>query len=221
MNFILFTVIFVTLIRLVVYDDSRQRCESLKALLSLSDSMEWIADFPDCSHVEEDMEKHHPDVVLMDIAMPNVDGISGVALIKKSFPQIRIIMQTIFEDEEKIFASLQAGAEGYILKNASAEKITQCIEEVYQGGAYMTPSVALRVMHYFNTPLQQKEEYKLTPKEKEVLKLLSDGLSYKMVADKLGISYYTVNAHIKKIYEKLHVHSLGEAVSLALKNRIV
>lgn len=209
------------MIRLIVYDDSRQRCESLKALLSLSDSMEWVADFPDCSHVEEDMETHHPDVVLMDIAMPNVDGISGVALIKKRFPDIKIIMQTIFEDDEKIFASLQAGAEGYILKNASAEKITQSIEEVYQGGAYMTPSVALKVMQYFNKPLHTNEEYKLTPKEKEVLKLLSDGLSYKMVADKLGISYYTVNAHIKKIYEKLHVHSLGEAVSLALKNKIV
>jgi len=209
------------LIRLVVYDDSRQRCESLKALLSLTDGMQWAADFPDCSHVKEDMEKYQPDVVLMDIEMPNVDGISGVGIIKKSFPQIRIIMQTVFEDEEKIFASLQAGAEGYILKNASAEKITQSIEEVYQGGAYMTPSVALRVMQYFNKPLRQKEEYKLTPKEKEVLKFLSDGLSYKMVADKLGISYYTVNAHIKKIYEKLHVHSLGEAVSLALKNKIV
>ena len=209
------------MIRLIVYDDSRQRCESLKALLSLSDGMEWVADFPDCSHVEEDMETHHPDVVLMDIAMPNVDGISGVALIKKRFPDIKIIMQTIFEDDEKIFASLQAGAEGYILKNASAEKITQSIEEVYQGGAYMTPSVALKVMQYFNKPSQPNEEYKLTPKEKEVLKLLSDGLSYKMVADRLGISYYTVNAHIKKIYEKLHVHSLGEAVSLALKNKIV
>ena len=217
----MFTLIFAKLIRLVVYDDSQQRRESLKALLSLSDSMEWVADFPDCSHVEDDMAKFQPDVVLMDIAMPIVDGISGVALIKKGFPHIRIIMQTIFEDEEKIFASLKAGAEGYILKNASAEKITQSIEEVHQGGAYMTPSVALRVMQYFNKPLQQKEEYKLTPKEKEVLKLLSDGLSYKMVADKLGISYYTVNAHIKKIYEKLHVHSLGEAVSLALKNRIV
>ena len=221
MKFHLIAIIFATLIRLVIYDDSRQRCESLKALLSLTDSMEWVADFPDCSHVEDDMGKYHPDVVLMDIAMPNVDGINGVAIIKKKFPEIKIIMQTIFEDEEKIFASLQAGAEGYILKNASAEKITQSIEEVYQGGAYMTPSVALRVMHYFNKPLKQKEEYKLTHREKEVLKLLSDGLSYKMVADKLGISYYTVNAHIKKIYEKLHVHSLGEAVSLALKNRIV
>ena len=101
------------------------------------------------------------------------------------------------------------------------KKITQCIEEVYHGGAYMTPSVALRVMNYFNRSSKNTDEYNLTPKEKEVLKYLSEGLSYKMVADKLGISYYTVNAHIKKIYEKLHVHSLTEAVSFALKNKIV
>ena len=189
--------------------------------MSLTDGMQYLADFPDCSHVIEDMEKYQPDVILMDIEMPVVDGINGVSIIKKNFPGIRIIMQTVFEDDAKIFASLQAGAEGYILKNASAEKITQCIEEVYQGGAYMTPSVALRVMHYFNTPSQDQSNFNLTPKETEVLKFLSDGFSYKMVADKMGISYFTVNSHIKKIYEKLHVHSLGEAVSLALKNKIV
>ena len=133
-------------------------------------------------------------------------------------------MQTVFEDEEKIFASLQAGAEGYILKNASAEKITQSIEEVYLGGAYMTPSVALRVTKFFTQDNDKKTaspDYKLTLKEMEVLKLLSEGNSYKMVADFLGISYFTVNSHIKKVYEKLHVHSLGEAVSFALKNKIV
>lgn len=209
------------MIRIVIYDDNEQRRESLKALLSLTDGMICVAVFTDCSHVQEDMQQYAPDVVLMDIEMPNVDGISGVSLIKKSFPQIRIIMQTVFEDEEKIFASLQAGAEGYILKKASAEKITQSIEEVYQGGAYMTPSVALRVMQYFNKPGAGNNQYNLTPKEKEVLKLLSEGNSYKMVADALGISYFTVNAHVKKIYEKLHVHSLGEAVSLALRNKIV
>ena len=167
------------------------------------------------------MQLLQPDVVLMDIGMPNTDGISGVKQIKKIFPHIRIIMQTVFEDEEKIFASLQAGAEGYLLKNATAEKITQSIEEVYQGGASMTPSVALRVMKYFNQEKTSAADYSLTPKEKEVLSLLADGNSYKMVADKLGISYFTVNSHIKKIYEKLHVHSLGEAVSFAFKNKIV
>lgn len=208
------------MIRLVIYDDNQQRGESLKALIQLTEGMQCLGCFPDCSHVAEQIENLQPDVVLMDIEMPNVDGISGVSIIKKNFPAIRIIMQTVFEDEEKIFASLKAGAEGYILKTASAEKITQCIEEVHQGGAYMTPSVALRVMQYFNAPVTQKE-YGLTPKESEVLKLLSDGLSYKMAADKLGVSYFTINAHVKKIYEKLHVHSLGEAVSLALKNKIV
>ena len=209
------------MIRIVIYDDNAQRSQSLKALLSMTDGMKCVANFPDCSHVVEDMEQFYPDVVLMDIEMPNVDGISGVTEIKKSFPEIKIIMQTVFEDEERIFACLKAGAEGYILKTAPAEKITQSIEEVYHGGAYMTPSVALRVMQHFNTTTSAKEDYRLTPKEKEVLKYLSDGLSYKMVADKLGISYYTVNSHIKKIYEKLHVHSLGEAVAVALKNRIV
>jgi DNA-binding NarL/FixJ family response regulator len=182
--------------------------------------MECIASFPDCSHVIDDISKFNPDIVLMDIEMPNVDGISGVTMIKKEFPEVRIIMQTVYEDEEKIFASLKAGAEGYILKSASAEKITQSIEEVYHGGDYMTPSVALHVMSFFKEQ-KKDDDFHLTIREKDVLKLLSDGLSYKMVADKLGISYFTVNAHVKKIYEKLHVHSLGEAVSLALKNKIV
>jgi len=209
------------MIRLVIYDDNLQRSQSLKALLFLTDGMQCVADFPDCSHVKEDMEQYYPDVVLMDIEMPNVDGISGVTIIKKNFPEIRIIMQTVFEDEERIFASLKAGAEGYILKTASADKITQSIEEVYHGGAYMTPSIALRVMQYFTSPRQQKEVYHLTPKERDVLKHLAEGLSYKMVADTLGVSYFTINTHIKKIYEKLHVHSLGEAVAIAYKNKLV
>jgi len=209
------------MIRLVIYDDNIQRSQSLKALIALTDGMTCVAEFPDCSHVEADMETYYPDVVLMDIEMPNVDGISGVARIKKKYPEVKIIMQTVFEDEERIFASLKAGAEGYILKTASADKITQSIEEVYHGGAYMTPSVALRVMQHFAQPSGIKEQYHLTAKEKEVLKLLSEGHSYKMVADALGISYYTVNSHVKSIYEKLQVHSLGEAVALAYKKKLV
>ncbi len=115
------------MIKVVIYDDNKHRRDSLEALMYLNESMQCIGSFPDCSNVLEDIINTKPDIVLMDIEMPNTDGISGVKIIKTNFPHIRIIMQTVFEDEEKIFASLQAGAEGYILKNASAEKITQCI----------------------------------------------------------------------------------------------
>jgi DNA-binding NarL/FixJ family response regulator len=211
------------MIRIVIYDDNRQRRDSLEALVQLTENMECTGSFPDCSNVLEDISLCLPDVVLMDIEMPNGDGITGVKKIKQHFPEVRIVMQTVFEDEERIFASLKAGAEGYILKNASAERITQSIEEVYMGGAYMTPSVAFRVTNFFSQAGKNpaSENYKLTLKETEVLKLLADGKSYKMVADALGISYFTVNSHVKKIYEKLHVHSLAEAVSLAYKNNIV
>jgi DNA-binding NarL/FixJ family response regulator len=208
------------LINIVIYDDHWQRCESLKALLLLTEGMSCVGAFGNCSHVLEDMKRLQPDVVLMDIEMPIADGISGVLSIKREFPHIRIIMQTIFEDEARIFACLQAGAEGYILKNASAEKIIQSIREVHDGGAFMTPSVALRVMKYFNQ-IKPTVDYNLTSKEKEVLALLAEGNSYKMVAAKQGITYFTVNTHIKNIYEKLHVHSLGEALSLTMKNRII
>jgi DNA-binding NarL/FixJ family response regulator len=208
------------MIKVVIYDDHELPRESLSALLSQAEDMECIGVAENCNNVIDDMRRWRPDIVLMDIEMPGVDGISGVRKIKKDFPSIRVIMQTVFEDEGRIFASLQAGAEGYILKNNSAEKIIQSIREVYAGGASMTPSVALQVMRYFNQAKSQVD-YSLTQKEKEVLSLLSEGNSYKMVAGKLGISYTTVNSHIKNIYEKLHVHSLGEAVSMAIKNKIV
>lgn len=212
------------MIRIVIYDDNEQRRNSLEALMMLTGNMEFIGGFPDCRNVAEDMKQLHPDVVLMDIEMPFVDGISGVQQIKKHFPEIKIIMQTIFEDDDKIFAALQAGAEGYILKNAAVDKITESIEEVHGGGAFMTPSVAMRVTRFFNKlpgKTDEVPEYKLTVKEKEVLALLTAGKSYKMVADKMGISYFTVNSHVKKIYEKLRVHSIGEALALVYKQRLV
>jgi DNA-binding NarL/FixJ family response regulator len=213
-----------SMIKIMIYDDNKARRESLSALLGLTEGMTCIGIFPDCATVKNEVAALQPDVVLMDIEMPNVNGIEGVRIIKKNFPEVKIIMQTIFDDTERIFAALQAGAEGYILKNASIESITQCIEEVYQGGAYMTPSVALRVTKFFNqqsSPIVSNDSFSLTKKEKEVLSFLADGLSYKMVADKMGISYFTVNSHVKKIYEKLQVHSVGEAVSLAIKNKLV
>jgi DNA-binding NarL/FixJ family response regulator len=208
------------MIRVVVYDDNVARRESLQAFISLTDGYEFAGSFENCSNIIFDVELTQPDLILMDIEMPIADGLQGVLLVKKRSPNIKVIMQTAFDDDDKVFAALQAGAEGYILKTASVLQIAQCIEEVMNGGAFMTPSIAFKVMRYFkNEP--QNIEYKLSPKETEVLGHLSKGLSYKMIADQMAISYFTVNNHVKKIYEKLQVHSLGEAVAMAHKEKLV
>ncbi len=205
--------------RVAVYDDNKTRLESLRTFILLSPELEHAGSFENCSHIIEEVTAVKPDLILMDIEMPGVSGIEGVRQVKKKFPHIKIIIQTAFDDDDKVFAALQAGAEGYILKTASVVQLSQSIDEVMKGGAAMTPSIALKVMNYFNNPVIR--EYNLSPKETTVLKHLSAGLSYKMIADEIGIAYFTVNNHVKKIYEKLHVHSLGEAVALAHKEKLV
>jgi DNA-binding NarL/FixJ family response regulator len=210
------------MIRVAVYDDNKARRESLEAFIALSPDLEHVGSFENCATILQDVAVAKPDIILMDIEMPGGNGIDGVRVVKQNYPHIKIIMQTAFDDDDKVFAALQVGAEGYILKTASVIQIAQSIDEVIKGGAAMTPSIALKVMRYFG---QQQTvalpDYKLSPKENEVLKKLATGLSYKMIADELGISYFTVNNHVKKIYEKLRVHSLGEAVALAHKEKLV
>lgn len=210
------------MIKVAVYDDNKARRESLEAFIFLSSDLEFVGSFENSASILKDVTTCKPDVILMDIEMPGGGGIAGVAAVKQHFPNIKIIMQTAFDDDDKVFAALQAGAEGYILKTASIAQIAQSIDEVMQGGAAMTPSIALKVMRYFG---QQQTvtsaNYKLSPKENEVLKKLTTGLSYKMIADEMGISYFTVNNHVKKIYEKLQVHSLGEAVALAHREKLL
>jgi DNA-binding NarL/FixJ family response regulator len=156
------------------------------------------------------MEQCRPDVVLMDIHMPGVNGIEGLKMLKKHFPGIRVLMQTVFDDNDMVFESIRNGANGYVLKKDSPSRLTDAIREVHDGGAVMNPGIAQKVLSYFSP---RNEDSLLTSREVEVLKLLSDGMSYKMAAAQLDISFHTVNAHIKKIYEKLHVQSLGEAIA--------
>ena len=203
------------LIKVFIYDDNDARRDSLKALFELSPELLFVGEAMDCSEIEKDMTLAKPDVVLMDINMPNVNGMEGLIQIRKKFPNIKVLMQTVFDDNDNIFNSIRNGASGYILKKDSANRILQAISEVYEGGAVMNPGIAQKVLDYFQP---KKQENPLSPREAEVLNLLAEGLSYKMVADKLGLSFHTVNTHTKKIYEKLHVASLGEAIAFYYKN---
>lgn len=202
-------------IRIFIYDDSDERRDSLKALLMLNDDFKFVGEAMNCKNVLFEIENFYPDVVLMDINMPEVDGIEGLRQIKTHHPEVKVLMQTAFDDSEKIFTCIKNGASGYILKNDKPQRILQAIEEVNQGGAAMNPAIAQKVLDFF---IPKQIENPLSPKETQVLSLLADGLSYKMVADKLGVSYSTVNTHAKRIYEKLHISSLGEAIAFYYKN---
>lgn len=202
-------------IRIFIYDDSAERRDSLKALLNFNDELKFVGEAMNCANVLSEIETFYPNVVLMDINMPEVDGIEGLKLIKTNHPEVKVLMQTAFDDSDKIFTCIKNGASGYILKNDKPQRILQAIEEVNQGGAAMNPAIAQKVLDYFK-PTKTKNP--LSPKENEVLAYLADGLSYKMVADKLGVSYATVNTHTKRIYEKLHISSLGQAIAYYYKN---
>jgi DNA-binding NarL/FixJ family response regulator len=202
-------------IRIFIYDDSKERIDSLKALFMLNERIICVGEAFNCKNVLEDIDNYYPDIVMMDINMPEVDGMQGLLLIKKHHPEVKVLMQTAFDDSDKIFTSIVNGASGYILKKDKPQRILQAIEEVNEGGAAMNPGIAMKVLEYFKP---KEINNPLTAKENEVLALLSEGLSYKMVADKLGVSYGTVNTHGKRIYEKLHISSLGEAIAYYYKN---
>ena len=210
-------------IRVAIFDDNKNLLNSLFQLINGSAGFECTGAFPNCHELLDDLKKSAPDVVLMDIEMPGISGIEAVRLIKKNFPKIKILMETIFEDDEKVFASICNGAEGYILKNTPPAMILASIREVYEGGAPMTPSIASKVLKMFRSQTSPVEEdnSNLSPREREILSCLVDGMSYKSIAEKCFISIDTVGGHIRKIYEKLQVHSKSEAVVKAIRGKIV
>jgi DNA-binding NarL/FixJ family response regulator len=171
-----------------------------------------------------------PDVILMDIGLPGMSGIDGIKMIKEKHPEINIIMLTVYNDPHRIFDSLCAGASGYLLKNTPFEQIKEAIKEVYDGGSPMSKQIARKVIEFFTpgkSPAEflthsapQKTDSPLTDKEKQVVVGLVDGLSYKMIADRMDISIETVRFHIKNVYEKLHVHSKGEVIAKSLRGEI-
>jgi len=209
--------------KVAVFDDNLARREGLQLLINAMDQMQCVGVYPDCTDAVHRLKSNLPDVVLMDINMPNVDGIEGLKQIKKSFPEIKVVMQTIFEDEGKILEAICSGADGYIIKQKSPMKLIEGITEVMEGGAPMTPSVAFKVLKLFNSSkkIVTESTIKITTRETEILNLLVDGYSYKMIAKKCFISYATVNKHISNIYAKLQVNSVAAAVSKAIKEGLV
>ena len=214
------------LLRIAIFDDNSNIRDSIGMLLKTENDFELVGSFAHVLDSVAEIKQCKPDVVLMDIEMPGMTGIEAVRNIKKEFPDLQILMQTVFEDDDRVFESICAGASGYILKNQLDTRLIDAIREMQYGGSPMSPSIARKVLAKMqqipqHIVPQQVPDYQLTRREKEVLACVVNGLSHKMIADQLFISYETVRSHIKNIYEKLHVASLTELVFKTINEKIV
>jgi DNA-binding NarL/FixJ family response regulator len=206
-------------IKIAIFEDNDRLRESLVALFKGMDEYEVIGDFNSCNEAATIARVYKPDVVLMDIDLPGESGIKGVFKIKESYSSAAIIMYTVFEDDDKLFQCLCAGANGYLLKKTAPSKLIDAIKDVIEGGAPMSPSIARKVLNSFQQGKSNK--YFLSAREVEVLQLLIKGYSTKMIASELKISFDTARYHLKNIYNKLHVNCGKEAIAKALGERIV
>lgn len=207
---------------LVIYEDNARLRQSLELLLNDNSGFSVIGAFPDCTKVVEQMDVLQPELVVMDIDMPVMNGIEGVKRIKAEFPNIKVVMYTVFDDENRIFDCICSGANGYLLKNTSPLKLIQGLQELAEGGAPMSPFVAQKVFQHFRKQnLPPDTEFNLSEREKEILEMLVQGNSYKMIASKGNIAIDTVKKHLHNIYAKLHVSCGTEAVAKALQHNII
>ena len=206
---------------ILLYEDNHLLSESIQSMLRLNSRINLLGAYENPMQVNKQIESQKPDLLLMDIDMPGMTGIEAVVQVRAVNKDIPILMLTVFDDNEHVFDAICAGASGYLLKKHISNKLFLAIDEVLEGGAPMSPSVARMVLASMQKPTVLQNPYQLTPKEKEVLTSLSRGNSYKLIAAEFEIALDTVRSHIRKIYEKLHVHSQTEAVSKAIHEKLV
>ena len=201
--------------------------ESFEAILNGTDGFMCTGAFTSCNDLAHDIGRSLPDIVLMDIEMNGINGIEATKTIKQEFPSIKILIQTVFEDDDKVFSAICAGASGYILKKTTPAKLIEAIQEVYNGGAPMSPGIASKVLTLFQkfAPPEPKspdyESSNLSKREKEILLLMMEGDNFHAIAKKLFLSYDTVRTHVRSIYKKLHVASVNQAIVKAFKQRLI
>jgi DNA-binding NarL/FixJ family response regulator len=213
-------------IRVAIFEDNKLVRESFEAILNGTEGFVCTGSFSSCNNLGHDLRKSRPDIILMDIEMPGRNGIDATRIITEQYASVKILIQTVFEDDDKIFDAICAGASGYILKKSSPAKLIDAILEVYNGGSPMSPGIATKALQLLRrlapatknkTPVESEP---LTQREKEILSLMMDGYNFHAIAQKSFISYDTVRTHVRHIYRKIHVSSVNEAIAKAFRDRM-
>lgn len=208
-------------LQILIYDDNEPFRQALALIVGGTPGYTVVGHFPDIQNVVEQVTTTRPDVILMDIHMPGGSGIDALSQLRRAGQTTPVVMLTVFDDDERVFTALRLGASGYLLKNTSPIRILDSLREVYEGGAPMTPAIARRTIQWLSQPptLEKEDKPILTSREQDVLEKLAGGLSNREIASSCAISVETVRSHLKRIYEKLHVHSATEAVAYFYRNK--
>ena len=209
-------------IKTAVIEDMKDIRDGLATLINFTEGFRCTGSYRSMEEALARIDADVPDVLLSDIGLPGMSGIQGIRIIKDRYPEMQVLMLTVYDDDDRIFDALCAGASGYLLKRTPPAKLLDSIREAMSGGAPVSPEVASRVIKFFREfHSSEREDYDLTPHETRLLKLLTEGYNYQNAAEKLGVSYNTVKFHVRHIFDKLQVHSKSEAVVKAMRDRLV